>query len=314
MTRGHDATTPAQIPKTGWFDIAMRVKDEIAEDRVSLLSAGVAFYGMLALFPAISAVMALGGLLFEPDQIVAQIDRLSGLVPDEVIAIVKNQATAVAGADSGGLGFALFLGLAVALYSASKGMASLMQGLNAAYDEEETRGVVRRILETLALTLVLIAGVLVALGAALALPVLLAFLNPGPVVTTLITAGLCIALIALTMLGLSILYRFAPSRESAEWKWVSVGAVTGCLLWIAGSAGFAFYVGNFGSYNESFGTVAGVVVLLMWFWISAFIILLGAELNAEMEAQTRTDTTTGKDRPMGQRGAVKADTVAESQG
>lgn len=193
-------------------------------------------------------------------------------------------------------------------------MASLIKGLNAAYDEEETRGFIRRTLETLALTLVLIAALLVGLGAALGLPLVVAFADRGPIVSTLVAAGFCIGMIAMTVLGLSVLYRFAPSRESAEWKWVSVGAVAGCLLWIAGSAGFAFYVSNFGSYNESFGTVAGVVVLLMWFWISAFIILLGAELNAEIEAQTRRDPTTGDDRPMGDRGAVKADTVGEARG
>lgn len=314
MTRGRDAETPTQIPKTGWIDVGMRVKDQVAEDRIGLLAAGVAFYGLLALFPAISAVMALGGLLFDPDQIVAQIDRLSGLVPQEVIAIVSSQATAVTGAGKGGLGFALIVGLAVALFSASKGMASLIQGLNAAYDEEETRGFIRRMLVTLALTLVLIFGLLVGLGAALAMPAVLAFVNLGPAGAALVTAGFCIGMIALTVLGLSVLYRFAPSRDSAEWKWVSVGAVAGCLLWIAGSAGFAFYVSNFGSYNESFGTVAGVVVLLMWFWISAFIILLGAELNAEIEAQTRRDTTIGEEQPMGERGAVKADTLGKARG
>lgn len=314
MARGRDAETPAQIPKTGWIDVVMRVKDEVADDRVSLLAAGVAFYGLLALFPAISAVMALGGLLLEPSQIVTQLDRLSGLVPQEVVTIISKQATEVAGAGDGGLGFALIFGLAVALYSASKGMASLIQGLNAAYDEEETRGFIRLNLETLALTLVLILGLLIGLGVALTMPVLVAVVNPGPVVAILSTAGVCVGLIVLTVLGLSVLYRFAPSRESAEWTWVSVGAVAGCLLWIAGSAGFAFYVSNFGSYNESFGTVAGVVVLLMWFWISAFIILLGAELNAELEAQTRRDTTTGEDLPMGKRGAVKADVLGETRG
>ena len=143
---------------------------------------------------------------------------------------------------------------------------------------------------------------------------MLSFVDLGDLFETLITLGFWGALLALTMFGLSLLYRYAPSRDEPEWKWASVGAIVGCLLWIVASAGFAFYVSNFGSYNESFGTLAGVIVLLMWFWISAFIILLGAELNAELEAQTRADTTQGRDQPMGLRDAEKADNLGEATG
>ena len=152
------------------------------------------------------------------------------------------------------------------------------------------------------------------MAAMLALPVALSLVDLGGYFELFLTAGLWIALVLLTMFGLSVLYRYATSRDHPEWAWASVGAVIGCLLWIVASASFAFYVGNFGSYNESFGTLAGVIVLLMWFWISAFIILLGAELNAEMEAQTRKDTTVGKDLPMGRRDAVKADNLGEAEG
>lgn len=312
MSRGRNAEKPTEIPAIGWKDVAFRVKDEIAADRVGLLAAGVAFYGLLALFPAITAVIAISGLLVEPNQVVEQLQALSGLVPEEVLTIITTQATSVAGSRSGGLGLAAILGLLVALYSASKGMASLIEGLNVAYDEEETRGFIKLKLVTFALTLLLIAGLLIGLGATLAVPAILAMVNLGPIVAIAITALPWIGLIVLTMLGLSTLYRYAPSRDAPEWKWASVGAIVGCLAWIVASAGFAFYVGNFGSYNESFGTLAGVIVLLMWFWISAFIILLGAELNAELEAQTRADTTVGHDLPMGQRDAVKADNLGET--
>ncbi|MFL4468601.1 YihY/virulence factor BrkB family protein [Tateyamaria armeniaca] len=313
MSRGRSAETPTDIPALGRKDIAFRVKDEIAADRVGLIAAGVAFYGLLALFPAITALIAISGLLVEPSQIVDQIESLSGLMPEDVIAIVTTQATAVAGSREGGLGLAAIAGILIALYSASKGMASLIEGINVAYDEEEERGFVRLKLVTFALTLFLMVGLLIALMATLGLPAVLAVLDFGAAFEFLMTAGLWIGLFCLTVFGLSVLYRYAPSRDAPEWKWASPGAVVACLIWVAASAGFAFYVGNFGSYNESFGTLAGVIVLLMWFWISAFIILLGAELNAEMEAQTCADTTKGPDEPMGSRDAVKADTFGEAK-
>lgn len=314
MARGRSAETPTEIPAKGWKDIAFRLKDEISEDRVGLIAAGVAFYGLLALFPAITALIAISGLLVEPNAVVEQMRSLSGIVPEEVIVIITEQATAVAGSREGGLGLAAIFGVLVALYSASKGMSSLMEGINVAYDEEEERGFIRLKLVTFALTIFLMLGLLIALFAMLGLPAALAVVSLGPVVETLITIALLIALLALTMLGLSVLYRYAPSRDEPEWKWASVGAVVGCIVWLVASAGFAFYVSNFGSYNESFGTLAGVIVLLMWFWISAFIILMGAELNAELEAQTLVDTTQGRDQPMGERDAEKADTLGEAAG
>lgn len=312
MARGRTAKTPVEIPVKGWKDIAFRLKDEVTKDQLGLIAAGVAFYGLLALFPAIAAIIAISGLLVEPSQIVGQLDGLSGLVPNEVIAIVTDQAKAVAGSRDRGLGLAAIIGFLIALYSASKGMASLMQGINVAYDEEEKRGFIKLKLITFALTLFLIFGLLIAMLATLALPAVLAFVNLGPIVAALITAALWIGLTVSTIFGLSVLYKFAPSRNAPQWKWASVGAVAGCLLWVIASAGFALYVGNFGSYNESFGALAGVVVLLMWFWISAFIILLGAKLNGELEAQTRVDTTIGPVKPMGERDAVKADTLGKA--
>jgi len=313
MARGRTATAPREIPLSGWKDIILRLKDEIAQDRVGLMAAGVAFYGLLALFPAITASLAIGGLLVEPDRIVDQLSVLSGIVPQEVMTIITKQATAVAGSREGGLGLAAVFGIMLAVYSASKGVSSLMQGMNVAYDEEEKRGFFAKTAITLALTVFLIFGLLAGMGATLAVPALTQVLDAGLVAEVVGTALVWAALIALTLVGLSVFYRYGPSRDAPEFRWVSWGAVVACVLWIIGSAGFAFYVSNFGSYNESFGTLGGVVVLLMWFWISAFIILIGAELNAEMEAQTRHDTTIGKDRPMGARDAVKADNLGAQQ-
>lgn len=314
MARGRTADIPTDIPAKGWKDIVFRLKDEIAEDHISLIAAGVAFYGLLALFPAITALIAISGLLVEPNTVIDQLSSLRGVVPEEVIAIVTDQATAVAGSREGGLGLAAIFGLLLALYSASKGMASLMEGINVAYDETEERGFIRLKLVTFGLTLFLMFGLVVALLAMLGLPAALAVFDFGGVTETLASLVSFAVLLVLTMLGLAVLYRYGPSRDEPEWNWASAGAVIGCILWLIASAGFAFYVSNFGTYNESFGTLAGVIVLLMWFWISAFIILLGAELNAEMEAQTRKDTTQGHDEPMGQRDAEKADNLGEAAG
>uniref|UniRef100_UPI0024935F5F YihY/virulence factor BrkB family protein n=1 Tax=Roseobacter litoralis TaxID=42443 RepID=UPI0024935F5F len=227
MSRGRTAQKPTEVPVAGWKDIAFRLKNEIAADRVGLIAAGVAFYGLLALFPAITALVAISGLLVEPNEIVEQLRSLSGVMPEEVIAIITKQATAVAGSREGGLGLAAVLGILVALYSASKGMASLMQGINVAYDEEEERGFIKLKLVTFALTLFLMLGLLIALLSMLGLPALLAFVDLGWIVELVITSCLWIGLVLLTMLGLAVLYRYAPSRDAAEWKWASVGAVVG---------------------------------------------------------------------------------------
>jgi len=286
MTRGRQATSPHQIPIKGWKDIFLRLKDEVAQDRVGLVAAGVAFYGLLALFPAITAILAIGGLLVEPSQIIAQLESLAGFVPEAAMTIIIDQATSVAGSREGGLGLAALVGILLALYSASKGMGSLIEGMNVAYDEQESRGFIRLKLETLGLTLFLIFGLLVAMTAMIAVPLILQTLKVGALAGALGSVVVIASLLALTLVGLAVVYRFGPSREMPELKWISPGAVTACLLWFAGSVGFAFYVGNFASYNESFGALGGVVILLMWLWISSYVIILGAELNSEIEAQT----------------------------
>ena len=312
MGRGREAEKPTEITAPGWKDIFWRVKNEIAADHVGLIAAGVAFYGLLALFPAITAVMALSGLLVEPSQVVETLKGFEGIVPEDVMSIITKQATAVAGSKESGLGLTLIVGLLLAIYSASKGMASLMEGMNVAYDEDESRGFFVKTAVKLSLTLFLILGLILGLMGTTAVPAVIASVELGAMFELIGTIAVWVFLALMTMLGLAVLYRYGPSRDEPEWRWVSPGAIIACILWIVGSAGFAFYVGNFASYNESFGALAGVVVLLMWFWISAFIILIGAELNSEMEAQTRYDTTTGKPHRMGNRDAVKADNLGES--
>jgi membrane protein len=296
----------------GWISILKRSWSEVGSDHIGLIAAGVAFYGLLALFPAITAFVALSGIILTPDMITGQIESMAAMLPQDAADIIIGQVTAVVGAGETGLGITALIGLGVALYSASRGVASLIEGMNVAYDEKETRGFVWLLLRTLALTIFLIIGLIAGLSATLVLPSIFALVNLGPTVETVVGLLRWAILFLMTMGGLMVLYRYSPDRSDPQWRWLVPGALVACVLWVVATIGFAIYVENFGSYNETFGTLGGAIVLLMWLWISSYIILFGAEINSEAEFQTKRDTTTGPDMPMGRRGAVKADNVPES--
>lgn len=306
--RGRQASRPSEIPKAGWRDILLRVKSEISDDHVSISAAGVAFYGLLAVFPTIAALIGIAGMVFDPQAIESQLAGLASYLPQDAAAIVQDQASKIA-RNSGGATLAAIGGICLALYSASSGMRTLMESMNIAYDEEEKRGFVTLYATALLLTLVLIVGVIIALGATMLLPVVLATLGLGGIFEAVFTYGRWPVLALLMIIGLAVIYRYGPSRDDARWRWITPGSVAATVLWLIGSIAFSIYVRNFGSYNETYGSLGGVIILLMWFWLSAFIVLLGAELNAEMEHQTERDTTTGGRQPMGKRGALMADTV-----
>ena len=307
--RGRQATGPTEIPKAGWRDILLRVKDEISNDHVSISAAGVAFYGLLAIFPAIAALIGIAGLMFDPAGIEGQLEQAAAVLPENAARILQDQARKVAENSGGTASFAAIGGLALALYSASAGMRTLMESMNIAYDEDEKRGFVALYATSLALTVVLIIGAVVAMGAVLVLPTLFGSLGLGAVFQAVLNYGRWPVLALLMILGLAVIYRYGPSREDARWRWITPGAVIATVLWVIASIAFSIYVRNFGSYNETYGSLGGVIILLMWFWLSAFIVLLGAELNAEMEHQTEHDTTTGGRQPMGDRGAAMADSI-----
>lgn len=307
--RGREASRPQEIPRLGWKDILLRTKDEMNADHVSVVAAGVAFFGLLAIFPSIVALISIAGLILDPAAIESQIESIASVLPEDAAGILRDQARSVASGATGAAGLASLIGIALALYSASKGMKTLMEGMNIAYDEEESRGFIALNLVALVLTLFLIFGLLVALGFTVVAPALLGSLGLSEAAQTAVTWGRWPVLAVLTILGLAVVNRYGPSREDPRWRWVSVGAVAATVLWIAGSLAFSVYVRNFGSYNETYGTLGGVIILLTWLWLSAFVVLMGAELNSEIEHQTKRDTTTGAPRPMGSRGAAKADTV-----
>ena len=312
MTRGREAVSPEEIPAAGWLDIGLRVWNALQRDHIDLIAAGVAFYGLLAIFPAITAFTALSGLVVKPAEVSRQLELIESVLPSEASQIILTQAAGVAGSESAGLGFAFIIGLGIAVYSTARGMASIMEGLNIAYDEVEKRSFIALKARTLAMTFLLVFALVLGLVSALLLPVVFSFLALPDWLEGILSSVRWLILGLLTITGLSFVYRFGPSRKDAKWKWITPGAVVACLLWLAASYGFSVYVANFASYNKTFGSLAGVIILLMWLWISAYIVLLGAELNGEMEAQTRRDSTVGPDRPMGERGAVKADVLGKS--
>ncbi|MCI2394027.1 YihY/virulence factor BrkB family protein [Aliiroseovarius sediminis] len=312
MARGRDAQTPTDIPSSGWMDIAARIARRVGRDRISLIAAGVAFFGILALFPAITALLAVGGLVLDPGVIVSQMDRFEGVIPADALSIIRTQATSVTQAE--GLELTLILSIGLALWSSSRGVATLCDGLNIVYEEDEKRGFFKRNAIFLLLTALLMMGILVAIGVIVALPLVLQFLSLDPIADLATRVGTWILLLGITIAGISILYRFGPSRSNARWRWISTGSIFACIGWMGASFAFTIYVSNFASYNESFGAIAGVIILLMWLWLSAMVILIGGKVNAEMEHQTRKDTTTGPDKPMGERGAVMADTLGQARG
>jgi len=308
---GRTADRPPDIPKAGWTDVLKRVQREQTKDNVSMVAAGVAFYMLFAVVPGLAAAVSIYALVADPAQLQSQIESLSGMMPDQARSILEQQLTRIVSQAGGALTFGLIGGLLLTLWSSTKGMKALMTALNIAYDESESRGFVKLNAVAFALTLGAILGGLLAIALVIVVPVIFEALGLGGLMGTLIS-WLRWPLLALGfVLALAALYRYAPSRSQPQWQWVSAGAVAATLLWLLGSLAFSIYVRNFGSYNETYGSLGAVVILLMWFWLSAYVVLLGAELNAEMERQTRRDTTAGQPEPMGERGAAAADTVAE---
>ncbi|MDX9861917.1 MAG: YihY/virulence factor BrkB family protein [Rhodospirillales bacterium] len=305
--RGRESKRPGQIPRRGWRDILLRTWGQIGQDNVGLVAAGVAFYGLLGLFPAIAALVSIYGLIADPAQVQQQVQTMSGVMPEELHRILGEQMGEVAASGARALSIAVVGSLALALWSASKGTKTLMTAMNVAYNEDERRNFLVLNLTALGLTAFFILLFVAALVAVVFAPALLAALGVGRPIAML---GWPL-IIAVLLVALAILYRFGPSREQAKWRWISPGSIAAVVLWLAASVAFSTYVRNFGSYNETYGSLGAVVGLMMWLWISAFIVVMGAELNAESERQTRRDTTTGDPRPMGERGAYVADTVGE---
>jgi membrane protein len=310
--RGRGADTPRQIPSPGWKDVAYRVKDQVGRDNVSIVSAGVAFYLLLSIVPALAATVAIYGLFADPQTIGRHVADFGGFLPGQAQELVQQQLTRLSESSGEALGIGAAIGVLLSIWSATRAMVALMAALNIAYGEEETRGFVKLNLIALFLTVVLV----VFLGISLLLVAII------PIVMNIVGlsggAALAVQLLRWPVLGLfllvalAMLYRYAPDRDKPQWRWVSPGAIVGGLVWLLGSVGFSLYVSFSDTYEATYGSLGAVVVMMMWLFVSAFAIMLGAEWNAETERQTRQDTTEGDPDPIGRRGAHAADNVGPS--
>lgn len=282
--RGGASTSPARFPARAWKDVLLRTKSEAKADHVALLAAGVAFFAMLALVPALVAFVSAYSLLVDPADIGRHVrDALAG-APQEVRDFVESQLRGIARSRSGA-GFSAVLGVVVALWSASNGMKHAIDGANAAYDAPERRGFLRLRLTAIAFTVGAVLFVLVALAVVALLPSVLAGSSIGSPVRVAVAVLRWPLLAAGLLVGLAVFYRFAPDRENPQWRWVSPGAILAVVLWIGGSLVFSFYASNFGRFNETYGSLGAIVVVMLWFFLTAYALLLGAELNAEVERQ-----------------------------
>ncbi|GAA1631005.1 YihY/virulence factor BrkB family protein [Kribbella alba] len=304
---GAEADKPTQIPAAGWWQVTKRAWAEAKADQVPLLAAGVAFFGFLSLFPAIVAAVLAWGLIADPAQIRSQTQDLATAMPSSARDLLLQQVDALTSTPQQSLGIGFAIAVATALWSASSGVGYLITAVNMAYDEDETRGFVRRKLLALGLTVGAIVFVLLAIGL-FAAEAAIGDNVATPVRILLEVVRFALAVVLITV-ALAVIYRLAPDRDAPRLRWVSTGAVVATVIWLAASFGFSIYVATFGSYAKTYGSLAAVVVLMLWLWLTVYAILLGAEINAEAEEQTAQDTTKGDPRPLGERGAVKADSI-----
>jgi membrane protein len=311
--RGRHADRPGQVPVRGWKDVLVRLKEQVRRDDVPLLAAGVAFFALLALVPSLVALVSVYGLVADPNDVQSTTEDALQAAPAEVQDLVSSQLEAVVDSQPSGLRFGVIAGLALALWAASSGMKHLMGALTLAYGETEDRKFLR--LRGVALALTIGAVVVFALAlAGLVAPNALDDSGAQGTVRAVLLVVRWLVLGVIAMVALSMLYRFGPDRDAPTWRWTSPGAVLATVVALVASIAFSIYTSNFGSYNETYGALGAVVVLMLWLFITSFAVILGAELNCELERQTTVDTTQGPARPMGERGAYAADTVGPSTG
>lgn len=307
---GSNAASPSEIPARGWWDILKRAVMEAGSDRLLTEAAGVTFYTLLALFPGIAALVSLYGLIADPATVSDHLGALAGFIPGGGMEIINEQVTRITSKEQATLGLSALIGLALSLWSANQAAKALFDALNVVYEEKEKRSFIRLNLVSLTFTIGGILFAVLAMGAVIALPVLLTAIGLGTATETLLRWARWPLLLVGIALALACLYRWGPSRAEARWRWVTWGSAFAAIAWLIFSAGFSFYVENFGTYNETYGSLGAVIGFMTWIWLSAAVVLFGGELNAEAEHQTARDTTTGPELPLGTRDARMADRVA----
>jgi membrane protein len=290
------------------LDILARTKQQLGEDNLTIVAAGVAFYGFVAVVPALAATVAIYGLMADPSKVADHIEALGSVLPGEVLPLIRDQMVRIT-ANGKANGIGAIIGVLIAIYSSASATKALISGLNIAYDETEERSFLKLSLIAIVLTVGGIIAAALAIALVAVLPPLLGHLNLTKSVELLLNIVRWPILVGGFMASLAVLYRYGPCRNDAKWKWVSPGALVAAALWLLGSGIFSLYVSKFGSYDKTYGPLGAVVVFLMWLYISALAVLIGAEFNSELERQTKRDTTEGPEKPLGARGANSADTV-----
>lgn len=310
---GMQAVTPTAIPTSGWKQVVVRAWREAGQDNLSLIASGVAFCAVLALVPTLGAIVLTYGLVATPETVASNIASLTAMMPDEAAQLIGEQLSNVVQTSDGKKGIGLLVALAIALYGVMKGASALIVALNIAYDEEESRSFIR--LNLLALTTAT-GSVLVAIIAMVAIAGLSALstnvASAPPFVAILVTIVSYLLVGGVGAALAAVIYRFGPNRAHAKWRWLTPGSLFASVSWMIMTLGFGLYVANFGNYDATYGSLGAAMVLLTWLYLSAYVLLLGAELNCELERQTSRDTTTGAEQPLGERGAYAADTVAHT--
>ncbi len=311
--RGRQATRPGEVPPRGWLDVLKRTRQGIRDTNASIVAAGVAFYAFLALVPALIAVVAVYGLVANPADVKDQITTFTSALPRDAQKLLSSQLSSITRNAGSGTGIAAAIAIGAALWSASSGIAALNTGLTVVNRENETRGMVKRRLLALVLTLFAVAGLLVMLALVVALPSLLDSIDISGIGSTALELARWPLLAGMLLVGLAVIFRYGPQRRRPRWRWITPGAIVAVIVGLVASIGFSIYVSLLGSYNKTYGALGAIIIMLLWLYLMAFAVLFGAAMNAELERQTERDTTAGDEQPMGERGAYVADTVGPTR-
>ncbi len=308
--RGRTAEKPSDIQARGWKDILLRVYRGISDDRILVNAAAVTFYALLALFPAIAALVSIYGIFADPGTIEQQLASVSAILPGGALDVIRDQLHRLVAQPRGTLSVSFVLGLIISLWSANGAIKAMVEALNVVYEEREERSFIKLNAVTLAFTVAMIAFVLIALAAIVVIPVALNYL-PG-FVGFILNIARWPAMLVLVALALACIYRYGPSRDEPKWRWLTWGSAFAALAWLGFSAIFSFYAAHFGTFNKTYGSLGAVIGFMTWMWLSVAVILIGGKLDAEMERPTARDSTEGPPQPIGARRAKMADTVGEA--
>jgi membrane protein len=309
--KGHQANSPAEMPRRAWKDIVARTYKRVWDDNVALVSAGVAFYGFFALLSLLGLIVLLYGFFADPRTVIEQMRTLTAILPTDVVALIGSQLLTAVHSSEGTKGLGIIIAILVAIYGGTNGAASAITALNIAYEEKEKRSLARFYLLAVSITLIAVLIALCAVAATAAVAYLQKFIpQASGAVLIIAKIGGYLLLVPLTAAVAATLYRFGPSREDARWEWITPGSLFASITWLLLTVAFGFYVAHLTNYQASYGSLGAVVALLTWMYLSAYAFVVGAELNSEIEHQTAKDSTTGSPLRMGERGAWAADNVA----